>query len=387
MQEPVYDIIAHALADAGVRVATHVPGSGGTKVYRSWLSLTHRDDPISFHEEVAFTIAHGAALAGTRSACIIKTHGLIKAGNSVIDSLSAGTTAGFIVLIFHDSKGNHSDNIIESEPFIKGIGLPYVNATGSNVYEQIFEAIRRSEAISLPQAIIIDSEEIDRKSYYLREKMPEGPPKYYRDITRNMVIPIFAAYQYALLNHKKKGIDWTIIEKPAIPLVPGGLPGDWPKITSTYVKLFDVFKKIRGDLVAGDTGVSTLFALPPYDCVDISTYMGGSIPLAAGACLAGHKNVWALSGDFSFIAAGYLGLTDVLLRNIPLKIIIFYNARAATTGGQPFPEGILERLLKSYREHLMYIENPDDQHEIEQVLTSTAAADDLRIVVADYRKT
>ena len=165
MQEPVYDIIAHALTDAGVRVATHVPGSGGTKVYRSWLSLTHRDDPISFHEEVAFTIAHGAAIAGSRSACLIKTHGLIKAGNSVIDALSAGTTAGFIVLIFHDSKGNHSDNIIESEPFIKGIGLPYVVADGSNVYEKVFEAIRRSEAISLPQAIVIDSEELDRKSY------------------------------------------------------------------------------------------------------------------------------------------------------------------------------------------------------------------------------
>ena len=217
--------------------------------------------------------------------------------------------------------------------------------------------------------------------------MPEGPPPYHRDITRNMVIPIFAAYQYAVLNHKKKGIDWTIIEKPAIPEVPGGLPGDWPKITSTYAKLFDVFKKIRGEVVSGDTGVSTLFALPPYHCVDITTYMGGSIPLAAGACLAGYKNVWALSGDFSFIAAGYLGLTDVLLRNIPLKIIIFYNARAATTGGQPFPEGILERILKSYREHLMYIENPDDQNEIEAVLTEASVTDDLRIVVADYRKT
>ena len=385
MQEPVYDIIAQAMVDAGIRVATHVPGAGGTKVYRSWLSLTRRDDPITFHEEVAFTIAHGAAITGTRSACLIKIQGLIKAGNSVIDSLSAGNTAGFVILIFHDSAGGQPDSIVDAEPLIKGIGLPYTVSSGTRIYEDLMQAIRKSEEISLPQAILIDTTELEKKSYYVREKLSDKPPEYRRDIIKHMVIPLFASYQYSVLNHKKKNIDWTIIEKPEIPEIPEGLPADWQKIISSYVRLFSIFKEIRGRVVTGDTGVSTLFALPPYHCVDINTNMGGSIPLATGAYLAGHKNVWALSGDFSFIATGYLGLTDVLLRNIPLKIILFYNARAAATGGQPFPEGILERLLNSYREHVMYIKDPQNAEEVKSILNLAKKSRNLCIVVADYR--
>jgi TPP-dependent indolepyruvate ferredoxin oxidoreductase alpha subunit len=117
---------------------------------------------------------------------------------------------------------------------------------------------------------------------------------------------------------------------------------------------------MRGPLVTGDTGVSSLFACEPYNCIDITTYFGGSVPLAAGAYLAGYPEAWALTGDFAFIAAGHLGLLEALQRGIPLKVIIFYNGKAETTGGQPIPQGTLETVLAGYERYVSYIRNPND---------------------------
>jgi TPP-dependent indolepyruvate ferredoxin oxidoreductase alpha subunit len=138
--------------------------------------------------------------------------------------------------------------------------------------------------------------------------------------------------------------------------------------------------------VTGDTGISSLFAFPPYNCIDITTYMGGSIPLAIGAYLKGYDNVWALTGNFSFIAAGHMGLPEALQRRIPLKILIFYNGKAEATGGQPIPEGILENILGGYNEYLRYIKNPQNCHEVETVLREANYSKEMRIVIADYRK-
>ena len=117
-------------------------------------------------------------------------------------------------------------------------------------------------------------------------------------------------------------------------------------------------KDYRGDIVTGDTSGLSSFALPPYNCIDIVTYMGGSIPLAIGAYLAGFKNVWALSGDFGFISAGIIGLIELLQREIPLKILIFYNKKAAATGGQIINKKILRHMLAGFEKYMMHISNP-----------------------------
>jgi TPP-dependent indolepyruvate ferredoxin oxidoreductase alpha subunit len=196
--------------------------------------------------------------------------------------------------------------------------------------------------------------------------------------------PLLAEYQHRVLTAKLSGQDWRGLEKPALPTIPNDLPEVWQPLARLYTPLFEVFQTLRGEVVTGDTGVSTLFAFPPYNCVDICTYMGGSIPLAVGACLAGRRNVWAVTGDFSFIAAGHLGLLEAVQRDIPLKVLIFHNRRAQTTGGQPIPDGVLQRILGGYESHVRRISNPQDAGEIEAVLGEASSAQELRIVVADY---
>jgi TPP-dependent indolepyruvate ferredoxin oxidoreductase alpha subunit len=386
MEKTISETIAGALFYARVRVLTYVPGSGANEVFTDFNRISKIQHPVSFHEEAAYSIAHGAALAGTRSASLMKSHGFLKAGNSISDSLYSGTTAGFITVVVNDESGKHSDSIMDVEAFLHGIGIPYEKADLEHLYTQILRLFEQSEKRSLPYALVVESHHMAQRSAAQDWRKPDGPsPVYRRDIFQHVLNPFLSEYQYTVLQYKNEGRDWSLIPRPTVPRLPDDLPDKWKPIITTYSGLFSIFQSIRGSLVTGDAGVAALFAFEPFNCIDITTYMGGSIPLAVGAYLGGRRDIWAVTGDFSFIAAGYLGLLEARQRQIPLKVLIFYNGTAETTGGQPIPENTLETLLNGYNEYVRLIHDPQNRSEIEFVLNEAGSSNEMRIVLADYR--
>jgi TPP-dependent indolepyruvate ferredoxin oxidoreductase alpha subunit len=383
----VGEAIARALLHAGVKVVTCVPATGVTDVFNHFNLIRKRTNPISFNEEPAYTVVHGAAIAGTRAAALTKSHGIVKAGNSVSDSLFTGTTAGMLAIVFTDKTGIQSDSILEIEPFLKGIGIPHQMADMHNIYRQIFRLLDHSEKLRLPHALVIDSSEINKPVKIVETvNTDDSIPIFRRNIFQHILCPFFAEYQSSVLNYKINNRDWSQLPLPENPHLPDSLPEKWKQFIAIYSPLFSQFQKIRGPVVTGDTGISTLFACEPYNCVDITTYMGGSIPLAVGACMGGHRGVWAVTGDFSFIAAGHMGLLEAWQRHLPLKILILYNGMSATTGGQPIPENTLETVLRGYESCISYINDPQNIQEVEMVLRKAQSLDKLAIVVADFRE-
>ncbi len=384
------EAIGMAMHTAGAKVGTCVPGLGATDIFSHFCSQQSLEPIFSFHEEVAYTVAHGAALAGQRSFTSLKTHGFAKAGNSVIDSLYSGTVAGFVSLVVDDRQGIQSDSIVDTEALVRGTGIPYRVADVENVYKDVLEGFELSEKVCLPFALIIDASDLERSSFVSTPKSSTASNQrckkrtWHRDVTQHLLCPPFCRYQREVLRCKNQGCDWTSLQKPAL-AIPESLPERWKPVVKIYAKLFEAFKSVKGPIVTGDTGVSTLFGLPPYDCIDVTTYMGGSLPLAIGAYLAGCRPIWAVTGDFSFIAAGHLGLIEANLRNIPLKVLVLYNGKAETTGGQRISDGILERVVKGYEDHVIYIHDPQNSAEIEDVLGKTAHTDDLSLIIADFR--
>jgi TPP-dependent indolepyruvate ferredoxin oxidoreductase alpha subunit len=385
MKQKLSEIIARALHDAGVKVATYVPGHGATQVFSSFCQLSNREHPISFHEEVAYSIAHGASLAGARAVSLMKAHGFAKAGNSVLDSLYAGTTAGFVTIIFDDRAGAHSDSILDLAAYLDGIGIPHRVGTVETIYQDVIRGFEHSERYQLPYALVVDADALDQLAAFEPTQIPPVRRSYQRDITQHVLCPFFSAYQRAVLAAKRRGEDWEKLPQPALPVVPESLPQHWRPIAETYVPLFRAFQTFRGEFVTGDTGVSSLFAFSPSNCIDVTTYMGGSIPLALGAYLTGFRTTWAVTGDFSFVAAGHLALLEAVQRKIPLKVLVIYNGQSATTGGQRIPDGALERTIAGYTACVRWITNPQDRGEIEQVLREAAETTDMRLVIADYR--
>ena len=383
MKATVSDAIGYALQDLGVDILTHVPGYGGSEAFESYKKINLKTPPIAFHEEVAYTIAHGASIVGKRSACLIKAQGLAKAANSVVDSLYTSVTAGFVTFIFDDSAGNHSDNIMETESLLKGLSMQYIVADSITIYDDVISSFLKSEKSKLPIAIIVNASEILNEIEFEQQSYRKNFT-YQRDILQHVVHPLFAQYQYKLFKSKKSNDLNSEIEKPTLRKVPNEIPERSRNAVKRYEQFFHVFQNFKGDIVTGDTSSSSSYALPPYNAIDIVTYSGGSIPLAIGAYLAGSRYTWAMTGDFGFIAAGHIGLLEASLRHIPLKIVIFNNKQAAATGGQPIHRTTLYKILAGYEKYIKNISNPNDPFETSEVLDEAAQADELRIIIVNY---
>jgi TPP-dependent indolepyruvate ferredoxin oxidoreductase alpha subunit len=382
----IAQIIAHALHDASPQVVTNVPGYGGTQVFEVYSDLSSKPCPPSFHEEVAYSVAHGASLAGKRSTTLLKAHGLAKAANSVVDSLTAGVNAGFVVLVFDDKQGKHSDSIFDAPALLQGLAIPYRIPKISDIYREVTEAFLRSYDSQLPVALLIDTEDLSQEGIYSSGPLDFPPRPFRRMVAQHVLCPLLAEYQHQVLSAKLAFKNWRSFTPPLLPDTPDSLPPEWRGFALMYKPFFDAFRDLRGDIVVGDTGISSAFSFPPYHCVDICTYMGGSIPLALGAHLAGYQDVWAVTGDFSFIAAGYLGLIEAVQRQAPLKVVILYNHKAQTTGGQPIPAGLMETILKGHESALLTIEDPTSGAEVAEILKAAKQATDMRIVLVDYEK-
>jgi len=386
MRDNVAYIIAQALKNASASVVTNVPGFGGTQVFEALRTISSETYLPSFHEEVAYSIAHGASLVGQRSATLIKAHGLAKAANSVVDSLSTGVMAGFVVLVFDDKQGKHSDSIFDVAAFLKGLAIPCRSPKAPDLYHEVINAFERSEDLCLPVAVLIDCDDLSRTETYAPTQIQHSSYHYQRNVAHNVLCPFLVEYQHAVLSAKLAGHNWQALTPPLVPEIPDFLPTEWRQALQIYTPFFEAFRKLRGDVVVSDAGISTLFAFPPYDCIDICSYMGGSIPLASGVYLAGFKDVWAITGDFSFIAAGHLGLLEARQRKIPLKVVILNNHQALTTGGQPIPPGIVETILQGYKPFLVTIKNSQDPAAAEAVLKDVKQEHEMRIVVVDFQE-
>ena len=383
MKATVADTIGHALKDFGVDVVTHVPGYGASEAFLSYNTINFKRSPISFHEEVAYTIAHGASITGKRSACLIKAQGFAKAANSVIDSLYTSITAGFVTIIFDDKTGKHSDSVLEIEKLLRGLVFPYIKAESENIYDDLLNAYQESEKTHFPYVLLVDSDDIEKTIEFEQQSFVKSF-FYQRDVLKHVVHPLLADYQYQVYTKRKFQEDYSSIPKPVLPNVPADLPLGTRTSAVTYQPFFDVFKNFDADIVTGDTGSSSAYAFPPYDLIDMVTYIGGSIPLAIGAFLAGKRSVWAITGDFSFIAAGHIGLLEAIIRELPLKIVIFNNRVAAATGGQHIPKTTLLRLLAGYERFIKTITDGQDIFEMTEVLEEAYNADELRIIIVDY---
>ncbi|OGV78651.1 MAG: hypothetical protein A3K19_31630 [Lentisphaerae bacterium RIFOXYB12_FULL_65_16] len=385
-EQPFPAAIARALCDAGVQLLLTVPATGASEIHDRYHELPGRPAKVySFHEEVAYTVAHGAALNGCRSAVAFKPHGAAKAANSIIDSLSCGTNAALVLIVVDDPTGRHSDNIMDVPALLKGLRLPVVVMKPDAPALAIADAVRQSEALRLPVAVLVNDEDFARTVPTAAPlPPPAAPPPYTRDICQHLLCPVLTGYQEDVLRRKLAGADFSAVPRPSLPIVPDQLPPRYRDKARTYVPLFQTFREVvrpKAVFVAGDTGTSTLFAFPPFDCVDACTYYGGSLPLAIGALLAGKSGVWAVTGDFAFIAAGHLGLIEARSRGLPLKVLIVRNDVAGATGGQSIAPGLLDTILAGYSDAMVAVDGTDPAA-VRKALETAQASDRLAIVVA-----
>lgn len=348
--------IAQALyrvaSGAGVRLTTHVPGFGASQVFQHF-----QESEMSYHEEVALGMALGSALVGRPALCLIKMHGLLKAANALVCGLSAGVSAACVIVIFDDPSGGHSDNQLPTLAMLEALEIP-VDACShpQQAPWTLWECLEKSQQGKLPRALLLDSS-WTAESY--TGELPEvclAPVSWSPDPVGQLVCPLFGQYQRQRLLARLAGQP-----EPSPPPLPSleALPALWQPSLQAYRPWVEAaLQSGRPELVAGDTGLSSLFGLEPFRFVQAIGWMGGSLPLALGALAGGLPSAWAVTGDFSFLAAGHLGWQEALRRKLPVKVLLFDNGRAQATGGQAVDSGSLERLLRG--PEVVVLDRPQD---------------------------
>ncbi|NTW52064.1 MAG: hypothetical protein HGB22_05705 [Chlorobiaceae bacterium] len=386
-QVTVAEAAGRALVDAGVSVVNCVPATGAASIFEAWKRFSGREKPYHYHEEVAMGMAMGASLTGQRSAVVIKAHGFAKAGNAMVDAWSFGAEGGLVVIVAADREGRSSDTIFDSTALVAGTKLPFRHLGPDEVYVGIIDAYGRSESMGMPVVLVVEDDDLagyipaPPNSFMPVRKVvaPESDP------LRHVLFPGNSNYPHQVAEAKLAGRDWRVILRPELPVIPDGLPEKFHAAIRSYMPVFDVLQSLRSqiDFIMGDTGTSSLFVCPPYSLVDATTYYGGSITMAAGALSAGARKAWAITGDWTFTAAGHLGLHEAFHQDLPVKVLIFHNRAAVATGGQLLDEALFERHLKGYPEFVRRVEASDDAN-LHDTLQSAQLSDRMEIMVVDF---
>lgn len=351
-------LIAKALANNGVNVITNVPGFGGTQVYNHLSNIAPKCASICLNEEAAFSISVGAAVFGVRAAALVKTHGLAKMTNAICSALSVGTNAANLVFAFDDTSGKSSDNIFDAKGLIKGMEAPCV-ILQNDPESDILKAIQISEKLKLPVVIYIDCEKLGEEFPFSNASTRFEGGAFTKNPLQFVACPMLSKSQRGIL--LKKIASGTAPEEyeapPGVSNVLESLPMHLKAVVQSYAPVFDAFANIDKDFVAGDAGAAALYAFDKHQNIDVCTYMGGAPGMALGAHLAGASKAWAFTGDFSFLAAGILGFNEIVARAAAVKVIVFNNHVAGTTGGQVVPQAVMDNFLKGHS-HLIQLLDP-----------------------------
>jgi TPP-dependent indolepyruvate ferredoxin oxidoreductase alpha subunit len=375
------EVIAEALCANKFEAVFNVPGFGGSDVVESLIKKEKLKTFINLNEEAAFSISYGVSSNGKRAALLIKSQGFVKALNAITSSLSTETASANLVFIFDDTEGKSSDNIIPTKKIVKSTEMPYV-ILGKDPAKDISNAIVLSEKLKIPFAIIVDCKDLNN-SYASKINVAKMKPAKISGFTERVACPILTKYQREKLKNKINGKSLKVTP-PRISDIRKILP---EKILSEFIKYEDfmnVFVKHRPSFVSGDAGTSALYAFNPFNCIDTCTYMGGSPGMAIGAMIAGKNDAVSVTGDFSFLAAGILGLNEAVLHTIPLKLIIFNNGKAHATGGQMINPSLMGSFRRGFSQSILDLKLLGaKESQIEKVLSTFLKRNSLSILILE----
>ncbi len=150
------EAIARGVIESGCSMATAYPGTPSSEVMESltrWKKeLTH---PIylewSINEKVAFEVAYGASLAGSRSTVVMKMVGLNVASDPFLSAAYLGVRGGLVVIVA-DDPGPHSSQTEQDSRFFAWFAKVPVLDPGSpaEALSMTIRAFELSEKYQMP---------------------------------------------------------------------------------------------------------------------------------------------------------------------------------------------------------------------------------------------
>ena len=203
------EAIARGAVEAGVKVIVGYPGTPSSEVIQSLIPLAKDLDmrvEWTVNEKVAFDIAIGVAIAGSRCLVTMKSAGLNVASDSIM-SAAYGDVNGGLVIYVADDPGAHAGMEEQDSRFYAKISLlPMIDVSCPQMAKDaVIEAFEASERYKLPVFLRSTSRVAHTRGMVkygaIKESVRKG--KLQRDIRRfTRASPVWCKEQHHILNEK-----------------------------------------------------------------------------------------------------------------------------------------------------------------------------------------
>ena len=184
------EAIARGAYEAGVTFAAAYPGTPSTEILEN-VAEKYKDviyAEWSPNEKVAFEVAAGAALTGTRAMATMKHVGLNVAADPLMTLTSIGTVGGFVVVVADDPGMHSSQNEQDTRHFARFAKVPILEPSDSQEAKDFVKLaleiseefntlviLRSSTRISHSRSLV---NELPRQESSMPINFTKDPPRY-----------------------------------------------------------------------------------------------------------------------------------------------------------------------------------------------------------------
>jgi len=235
------EAIAHAAYAAGVQVASAYPGTPSTEILENIARFRDIYCEWSVNEKVAMEVAVGASFAGARALVAMKHVGLNVALDPLVTFAYIGATGGLVVVSADDPGMHSSQNEQDNRSLAKFARIPlYEPADSQECYDMVKAAFEISERFNIPVMVRTTTRTSHSSGIVdlsLFERAPRGERKYEKDVTRTVMVPMFARRMRLALEERLERLREYTETCPFQRTEPGGRVGVITcGVAYTYVK-------------------------------------------------------------------------------------------------------------------------------------------------------
>ncbi len=198
------EALAHGAYEEGLRFAASYPGTPATEILECISKFKEVDSQWSVNEKVAYEVALGASIAGSRSLFSAKHVGINVAMDPLMTSAYTGVGGGFIVVSCDDPGIHSSQNEQDNRLIAKIAKLPLLEpASPSEAKEFVKFAFDISEKFDTPVMMRLTTRVSHTKENVTLGPRIDIPKKEYKiDIPKYVMVPKNAYTKHLALEQK-----------------------------------------------------------------------------------------------------------------------------------------------------------------------------------------
>ncbi len=182
---------ARGLYEAGCGLISSYPGTPSTEITEQAAKYDEIYCEWAPNEKVAMEVAFGAALAGQRSACVMKHVGVNVAADPLFTISSTGINAGMVICVADDPGMHSSQNEQDSRHYAASAKLPMLEPADSEEARQYAKlAFQLSEEYDTPVFLKMCTRISHSQSIVELGEREEHPLRpYEKDIAKYVMVP------------------------------------------------------------------------------------------------------------------------------------------------------------------------------------------------------